>query len=802
MRVPISWLQEYVAFEDTIEGLTEKLTFSGLEVEAIEKIGGSLEGVVAAKALAVDPHPNADRLRLVTVDHGQGTQQVVCGAPNVEVGGSYAYAPIGVTLPNGMKLKKAKIRGIVSEGMLCAEDELGLSEAHEGLLELDTTLAAGTPLAEVLGPPETVLEIEVTPNRPDSLCMLGIAREMAALYGLPLQRPDISFEESEEAVETWASVDLQDDDGCPRYTARVMRNVRIGPSPDWMQKRLSLAGVRPINLAVDITNYVMLEMGQPQHAFDLNLLAGKHICIRRATEGEGITTLDEAEHKLDPATLVIADAEKPVAVAGVMGGIGSEIRDDTTDVLLESAAFRPDLIRHTAKRLTLHSESSYRYARRVDPAGADTASRRAAHLFARYAGATICKGVLDAYPNPEPERRIVCRWDRLNTVLGVEVDPQAAQDMFARLELDVLNSDDTSCTVRAPSFRPDLEREVDLVEEVARMQGLDRIPAPAPCATVVPDVHDDPVRARRLLRRSLQGLGFSEIMNYSLTAPKLLDLYDPNSGPDRIVLPHPISADQSVLRNSLVPQMLDTLGRNHARQVPQCCFFELGRSFHKAETGSSAEETETLCMGISGPVGRRTLDAPGRVSDQECFLWIKGAVEQLCILLGLSALSVEPLSHPAFEKGRLVTLRTGKGHIGFMGLIRQSLREEWRMNEPVAAAELSVSRLLSRYGSIDPLQPVASYPAVERDWAFIVDESVSNADILAAIKKSAPKDLEKVRLFDIFRGEALGKGKKSMAYSLVYRSQDKTLTDDVVNGFHERIRNAVVKEVDATIRGE
>ncbi len=347
MKVPVSWLKEYVTIDDTLEGLVDALTFSGIEVEGVETLGGDLTGVVVGEVTAVEPHPNADRLRLCTVHTGSGETRVVCGAPNVEAGGKYPFAPIGVTLPNGLKLKKAKIRGEVSEGMLCAEDELGLSGDHEGLLVLDASLTAGTPISEVLGPQEIVLDLEITPNRPDSLCLIGVARELATLYGAELKKPAADFPESGDPVEAQTKVEVLDPNGCPRYTARVLHNVTLGPAPDWMQQRLTLAGIRPINNVVDITNYVMLETGQPLHAFDKTLLSEERIIVRRATAGEKMHTLDDIERELSDDMLVIADADRAVAVAGVMGGAGSEIRDETKTVLLESAHFDPPQVRST-----------------------------------------------------------------------------------------------------------------------------------------------------------------------------------------------------------------------------------------------------------------------------------------------------------------------------------------------------------------------------------------------------------------------------------------------------------------------
>ena len=554
MRLPISWLKEYVDFDDTPQGLAAKLTFSGTEVEGIETIGSTYEGIVVGEVLEVNKHPNADKLTLCRVNTGSGEMTVVCGAPNVRPGIKVPFARVGVTLPNGVKLKSAKIRGVVSEGMLCAEDELKLSEDHSGLMILDGKWAPGTPLSEILGPPETVLDLEVTPNRPDCLSVLGMAREVAALYGTQLKWPAVRVGESDERVENLTSVDVADEVGCPRYTARILRDVKIGPSPAWMKRRLELSGIRAINNVVDITNYVMLECGQPLHAFDQALLAEGIILVRRVVEGEKMATLDGIDRPLTPNMLVIADAHKPVAVAGVMGGAGSEIRDDTKTVLLESAFFKPQDIRATAKKLGMMTESSYRFERGVDIGCTEWASLRAAALMVAHAGGTLARGVIDVYSRPRAERTVACRFDRVRSLLGVDVLNDQIKNAFQSLMLPVTESNDAVCTVQIPSFRVDLEKEVDLIEEFARIYGLDKIPLPAPKAALVPGADDKPVQAAIACRQHLVGLGLRETMNYSFVSDHLLNLFDPSDVQHRVVLPNPVNLEQATLRPSLVPR--------------------------------------------------------------------------------------------------------------------------------------------------------------------------------------------------------------------------------------------------------
>lgn len=798
MRVPISWLKEYVDFDDTPEGLAERLTFSGTEVEAIERVGGTFEGIVVGEVRTVEPHPDADRLTVCRVYDGTAEHAVVCGAPNVMARAKIPFAPVGVTLPNGVKLKKAKIRGVPSHGMLLAEDELGLSDDHTGVVILDDHWAAGTPLSEVLGPPETVLELEITPNRPDCLCLIGIAREVAALYNTGLKIPEVDLKEEDPPVEERTSVEIADTTGCPRYTARVLSGVRIKPSPDWMQRRLTLAGVRPINNVVDITNYVMLETGHPLHAFDQTLLKEGRIAVRRARPGEKMATLDEIERALTPDTLVIADAERPVAVAGIMGGAGSEIRDDTETVLLESACFDPMTIRATVRRLALTTESGYRFERGVDVGGVEWASRRAAALMADLAEARIARGVVDAYPELRQEWNVSCRWETVRSVTGMEISDDEIRSILESLTLAVTHADHAGCTVRVPTYRRDLEREVDLIEEVARIHGLDKVPTPSPQARIVPDAEDHRTNALIRLKSQLTGLGLHEIMNYSLVSDALLNLFDRSNAESRIVLPHPISADQSVLRTSLIPQMVETLGRNHARQIDEARFFELGRVFWQGPEGHTEEER--LAIGLMGPAGRSMLDRRHPVNPDEMFLWMKGLLEALLDTQRIQDRRVEAADFPQFEPGLSVSVILEGQVRGRMGLVRSSIRREWRFAEPVAVAELAVEPLLAHMADIVTACSVAIYPAVTRDVALVADRSIRHEDIVGVIEKASPKELERIELFDIFEGEAIGRGKRSLAYSLTFRSPERTLTDEEVNGYHTSVKKALRATLNVTIR--
>jgi len=798
MLVPLSWLKEYIDLHEDTQALCDLLTFSGLEVEGVETHGSDFENVVVAEITAVARHPDADKLTLCTIDTGSGeAMTVVCGAPNARAGMKTIYAPVGVTLPNGLTLKKAKIRGVESLGMLCAEDELGLSSAHDGILDLDAGLKPGTPAREVLGGPEVVFDLEVTPNRPDCLSILGVARELAALTGRALRLPETPLREGLTHVREQVNVRIDDAEGCPRYTARLLTGAKVAPSPDWMRKRLQLCGIRPINNLVDITNYVMLETGQPLHAFDRALLHGDTMIIRRAADGELMQTLDDKPRTLSAKHLVIADADRAVALAGVMGGADSEIRDNTENVLLESAAFQPSLIRATAKALNAHTESSYRFARGCDATLAEWVSRRAASLMQQHAGATPLQGVIDAWPGRAEPRLVSCRWKKITDLIGVDIAVDTMRGYFVRLGLEMVKETPEGCTLRIPGSRSDLTREVDLIEEIARLNGLDAIPAPPPCARIVPEAGDKEVRRAMRIWKRLASQGFLEIMNYSLTAPESLTRMDPAQAERQVKLPNPISQDQSVLRSSLIPQMAETLARNHARQNQELALFEMGTVYLKAETG--VEEQTRIALGQLGPVRRPVLDKQRPVSDMEAFSSLKGQLEAFLAGEKIRNLSFHPLEDAAFTPGQAAEIRLGDRPIGRIGLLTKSVREEWKIFEPVALAEIRLDLLPPAPRAV--MKPVPGFPSSSRDTALIVERAVTHADITAVIEKNRPYELESVELFDVFEGKKLGDNRKSMAYRFVYRNPKKTLTDETVDKLHGKIEARLLSDLHAEIAG-
>jgi len=799
MKVPVTWLREYVEFDASSGELAERLTFSGIEVEAIETYGCDYKGIVVGEILGVERHPGADNLRVCLVADGKEERRVVCGAENLGLGGKAPFALAGTTLPNGTEIVETKIRGETSEGMLCAEDELGISDDHSGIMLIPGEIAVGTPFSDVMGPPETVLVLEVTWNRPDCLSIIGIAREVAALFRSAVKLPSVDFVEGGDAIEDMASVLVEDEAGCPRYTARVLSGVKLGSSPVWMHRRLLQCGVRPISNVVDITNYVMLECGQPLHAFDHSLLGDHRIVVRRAHRGEKMATLNGLERSLNEETLVIADSCQAVAIAGVMGGAGSEICDSTETVLIESACFQAPDIRRASSRLGLVTESSHRFERGVDISLVDWASRRAAALMVDHAGATAARGVIDRFSVEPREKCIRCRFQRVRDLLGMEISNADVVAILGSLQLTVTESNERECTVRVPLFRGDIEIEADLIEEVARIRGLADVHERTPSARIVPGAGDAAMRSVLGCRAALVGLGLVEVVNYSFVSERLLDEFGVDSSDVRVALPNPVSAEHGALRSSLIPQMVDTLERNLSRQIPDAALFEMGRVYLRDDKDSICEE-ERVAVGLMGRVGHVGLDRRQPIEAEEMFLRLKGIVEALLSGVHSGDASFEPVARPWLKEGFGVAVLIGDRPCGMIGVVEDGIRRRRRMADPVVVAEMEVNPLVEHVFDTPILKPVPAYPGVSRDIAIIVDESVTYGDVLRIIWKSAPKELTSVELFDTFRSTVIGKARKSLAYSLVYRSLERTLTDEDANRYHGIITEALKKELDVEVR--
>ncbi len=742
MKFTYNWLKQYVDFDWSPQELAEKLTFAGIEVEDVQSFGGKIpEQVVVAQVLSSEKHPNADKLTVARVNDGSMERQIVCGAKNYKAGDKVPLALPGATLGPGFTIKESKLRGIVSQGMMCSAEELGLPKGEDGLLILPADAPVGKKFADYVGPGDTVFDIEVTPNRPDWLSVIGIAREVAAMTGNPLKLPDVSFAESGEVQ---ASVRVDAPELCPRYTARLIRGVKIVPSPAWMKQALEKIGLRSINNVVDVTNYVLIECGHPLHAFDYSLLGGHQIIVRRATNGERYEAIDDSKHELTSEMLVIADAEHVVALAGIMGGKNSEINDATTDVLLEAAYFNPPNIRRTSKRLGLASDSSYRFERGTDIEGLVFASNRAASLIQQLAGGQVAGGMIDALAKPIEKRRVACRYAQVSRLLGVEVPAATVKTIFVGLGLSVVKDDATACSVEVPTFRVDLEREADLIEEVCRIYGVEKIPATMQPSTAQVSEFDAEWDSRRRVREALNALGFHEAQNQTMVADGAAKLQNP------------LSSDMTALRSSLVPGLLANLRTNVSRHQYDVRLFEIGRVF-----ASDGKESLKLALAVTG---RR---APGdwERTEKVDYFDLKGVLEAL----GATA---ELREIPAAQARRM------------------------DLRDAVFVTEVD---LPSPSKAEKQFRELPRFPSVVRDMAMVVPEELRHADVMVAIEKCRSKDLESVDLFDIFRGGQIPAGKKSMAYSLTFRA-DRNLTDAEVNAAHEQMKRQLQKMLPCEIR--
>ena len=796
MKLPLSWLNDYVKVDDIApEELAEKLTRAGLQVEGIEKSGAEPLGdlFVVGEITKCEPHPDSDHLHVLEVFDGSEKLQVVCGAPNARAGLKTAFSKIGAVIPNGgFKIKKGRLRGVDSFGMCCSSAELNIPGGnHDGIMEFPPETPAGAFLRDVVPgeKPEVVFDIEVTWNRPDALSVIGIAREFAAILHREVKLPDVSFEECDVPVESEVKVVVEDPVRCPRYTARVAVEATDGPSPAWMAKRLELCGVRSLGICVDVTNYVMLELGQPMHAFDHTKLQDRTIVVRDARDGETIKTLDGVERRLDPTMLVICDSERPNAVAGIMGGEESGVSAGTGSLLVESALFECESTKYTATKLGLSSESSYRYIRGVDKDLADFASRRAAHLLQKYAGAKIAKGVVDVDNRAKPlNPDVTLNFERARRLIGIPVGNDVMVFILRSLGLKPRTGDDRFAGVEEvafgiPSWRYDLSLEADLVEEIARIYGLDNIPDTMPSAPSISNLDQSAYRAKRRVRELCLGLGFTEAMHYSFLSKRELDDFDTRKAADRLVIPDPVSVEYGVMRDSLLPQMMSSLGRNASRQTESAMLFEIGKVFSNA--GGKPSEAERISLGFYGPVGREDLRKRVAVTEEDAVLWMKGAVERLVSRLHAGKLEFAPAEHPSFAKGAALEVRLNGRAIGVLGALSAKMRHPYRLTTQMALCELELKPLLKRVDAVGRVSGAAQFPPVRRDVALLAAKGVTNADIEGVIRRNGGKALAKVGVFDIFKPK--GAEGRSIAYALEFRSNEKTLTDAEVGEAFQRI---------------
>jgi phenylalanyl-tRNA synthetase beta chain len=799
MRVSLNWLKQFVEISQTPAEVAELLTMAGLEVEGLEHKGQNLNDVLVSKILDIKSHPQADRLSICQLTTGGEEVSVVCGATNIKTGDLVPLALPGTRLPDGTLIKEGKIRGEVSHGMLLAEDEMALTEDHSGIMILPEDLTPGQSLPEVMDLEDWVLDVTLTPNRIDCASVVGIAREIGALTGKLIVMPEIHLEENNTPVEDLASVTVLDTHGCPRYTAGYVDQVRIGPSPFWMRYRLHASGVRAINNVVDITNYVLMELGQPLHAFDYHRLIGRKIVVKRAENGQAFSTLDGQIRELDDQTLMICDGERPVALAGIMGGLNSEITPDSTTVLVESAYFDPLMIRRSSKRLSLSTEASYRFERGIDIEGVDRALRRSLMLLAQLAGGTIAKGIIDCYPEPWSAPKITLRVDRTNEILGTNLGTKEVVRHLSSLGMTLREVDQNKMQVRPPSFRVDITREADLIEEVARLIGYDNIPVTLPAIrSTGGDAPELALRDR--IKSLLVGMGFFEIVTYSFISPQsaeILGAREHNYLRSFVRLRNPLSRDQSVMRTSLFPGLLSTVRLNSLRGQNDLRIFEWGKIYLKGDA-ELPREKQVLAALISGMVSSQEWYQVPREVD---FFDIKGVVEKILDELGIE--------EPEFKRNgpkegldpdEYARIFCSASEIGAIGKVSRNAVEGYGLQRDAYLSELDIEALSPFLKSVRAFRPLAKFPSVRRDISIVINRSTETATLLDIVKGMGKELIESVNVFDVYQGKQIGKEEKALAIRIDYRSRDRTLTDDEVNRTHVGIIEEIRQHTGGRLR--
>ncbi len=837
MKVTLNWLKQYVDFDWSPEQLAERLTMLGLEVEGVHKIAGEFEGIVVAQILTRDKVPAADKLSVCKVNDGKGERTIICGAQNHKPGDKVPLILPNFALPlkpgdkEPFVIKERKVFGIVSQGMMCSPQELGLPDQVDGLLILPENATVGQPFSEYLGRTggDVVFDLEVTPNRPDLNSVIGIAREIAVVTGSKLKLPDVGqasrlSQTSNQNSETGAtpvlrcadlvSVRIEDPELCPRYTARVVKGVKIGPSPDWLRSTLEKIGIRSISNVVDVTNYVMMECGQPLHAFDYHLISrgcaresaaiqsqppsheGSHkptLVVRRAGEKEKFKTLDNVERSLSGEMLLIADEYKGIALAGIMGGQNTEINERTTDVLIESAYFSPTNIRRTSKALGLRSESSYRFERGADIGISEWASRRCAQLILETAGGELAEGLVDACPKPAESKQIELRFAKTNALLGIVIAPEEQVRLLKALGLEILAQSPERATFRIPTWRVDLKRETDLIEEIERLYGLEKVPTTPPRGAIGSNefdaVHDQLTDVRRILC----GLGLNEVQGQTLVGNAECRM----KSEELVALANPLSADMDVLRPSLLPGLLNILRHNVTRKNYDVAVFEVGRVFNRIN--GATKEDRRVAIALTGQ--RHSLFWSGNDRDAKFDIYdLKGLIEELLEQFGIRGLSYSRRaeSTPLFLES--ATLNLGKQALGEVGLVVPPLAKKYDLRDAVLLAELNLVLLMARRASGKSFKPLPQFPSIRRDVAMLVPEATTHESVLQTVKQAKAANLEAVELFDVFRGKNVPEGQKSLAYAFTYRSLEKTLTDAEVNAAHTKVVEALKVQLKAVVR--
>lgn len=792
MIAPYRWLRDYVDMDIAPDELMKKLIMTGCQVEGYKELGADIKNVVVGKILTISKHPDADKLSVCSVDIGEDPLQIVCGAKNIFEGALVPVAKIGAHLPGGLNISKSKLRGVFSCGMLCSGRELGLSAAEypgadvDGIMILKGDYALGTELREILGLSDTIFEIEVGANRPDCLSVLGIARECAAALQKSIKTPEISYKENGGNISEYVKVKVDASDLCERYVARAIRNVKIGPSPKWLSDRLKSAGVRSINNIVDITNFVMLEMGQPMHAFDHKDIRGAEIIVRRASEGENITTLDSKERALTHDMLLICDAEGPIGIAGVMGGENSEIKDDTTTVIFESAKFKQGNVRRTSRALGLSTESGMRFSKGVDTAGCKTAMDRALQLVEMLGAGEIVYGEIDILSADLTPREITVNADRINSRLGTSIETDVMAGLLKRVFIGTeIKGNDLVCTV--PSFRGDISYPEDISEEVARMYGYDNIPLVSMTGEIKRGLITSYEKSIDRIRTLLIGLGYNECLTYSFAAASDIDklgLPEGDKMRNMVKILNPLGDEQGYMRTTPLPEMLRVIATNVNKKAQNIKLFETGRIYLPQESDVLPEEQRYVCIAVCG----------------DEFLSLKGTVENLLDTFGVKKAKYVAEGAAYFHPGRKASVYSGSAKLGEIGEIHPDVADKFGISKRVCIAQLSIESICGVADETKKYEPLPKFPSVERDIALTVDASVSAGDLLDCIEKNAGQYFESAALFDVYTGGQLGEGKKSLAFTIVFRARDRTLLDEEANSARDTVTAAAAKQFGAKIR--
>lgn len=800
MKISLNWLKQYIDINDlTTKDIVDKLTMSGLEVEDVVDENELYKNFIVAEVKSVSKHPNADKLSVCEVFDGKETLQVICGAPNVASGQKVVFAPIGTLIPNGnFQIKKAKIRGVESNGMICAEDELLLSEDHSGIMVLDSTLQAGKPITEALNLNDVIFEIAVTPNRPDALSHIGVARDLSAIFNRELHLPEIVLKESKIKASEIASVEIIDQKNCPRYSAKVVLNVQIKESPEWLKNRLAKIGLRPINNVVDVTNFILHELGQPLHAFDLDLLEGKKIVVKSTEQEKEFVTLDSKLRKLPQNTLMICDAKREVAIAGIMGGENSEINPSTKNILIESAYFNPSSIRRTSKALQLSTDSSYRFERGTDPSITKYAAERAAQLISELAGGEIAEGIIDVYPKIIGRKEITLRYSRVTKILGYEISKEKIRQILSRLGLALKDLDENSLLVSVPTFRPDIEREIDLIEEIARINGYDNIPV-VPKINITLERKVDQQKFEDDVRNIISSFGFNEMINNPLESE-----WEARLTGNPIFLANPQSAEMSCLRTSLFAGGLNSVKRNLNFGIRNMMLFEIGNVFEKKSDSlinnfDDISEKQNLILILSGKEDEKSWYCDEKYFD---FYSLKGYVNSFTQKISLDN-QLTDLYYSSENEiySYYFTKNFNNKIVGVGGKVKKDVLSKFDINQDVFVFEFDLSELKKITPDLKKYIEPPKFPKIIRDFAFVFDKSVQYLDVKKFILAKASSLLKNVELFDIFESESLGSDKKSMAFTLEYFDESRTLTEDEVEKDFNYLISEISKKFNAKLRG-